>query len=143
MEIFNIGPLEFLFILVLMILLLGPEGMKRGIWQIGKWVREARQSALWKDIRALIRETQDLPVRLVREAGFDEQIEEIHQIANSTIDLYDTPARLPGKVPSPGKRRLRPPHRPGQPQAARSQSPDGETTETSSVETTPDNSPTQ
>lgn len=105
--------MELIFILVLMILLLGPEGMKRTIRQIGELIRDVRQSSLWKDIQILIRETQDLPIRLAREAGFEEQLEEIKRETQINIDLNDADIPRSHESLSSGKRRLRPPQRHG------------------------------
>jgi Sec-independent protein translocase protein TatA len=107
MEILNIGPLELIFIISLMVILLGPEGMKQSIRVVGTWIRNARQSSLWKDVQSLNREAKELPIRLAREAGYEEHIAEIRRNTQITVDLYETPARQPGDVRSPGGRRLR------------------------------------
>jgi Sec-independent protein translocase protein TatA len=113
MEIFNIGPLELIFIIALMIIVLGPEGMKQTVRTVGTWIRKTRQSSVWKEIQSATREVEQLPVRLAREAGYEEHIAEIKKNTNIQIDLYDQPARQPGDSPSHGSRRLRAPQKRG------------------------------
>jgi Sec-independent protein translocase protein TatA len=115
MEFINIGPGELIFILVLMIILLGPVEMVRLARRAGLLIRDIKQSALWNEIRKIEREARDLPVQLVREAGFEEQMEEIRQ----SMRIPDEPikpseeqpgdARSPGTVPPRKTGKLRPP----------------------------------
>lgn len=79
MEIFNIGPMELILIVLLMFILLGPTEMIRLTRQAGVLFRKASQSSLWKELKKFSNEVQELPTRLVREAGFEEQMEEIRQ----------------------------------------------------------------
>jgi sec-independent protein translocase protein TatB len=79
MQIFNIGPVELILILLIMFILLGPEGMIKTARQIGKWVRELVRSPIWKDIMGYSREIRELPTKIVRETGLDEDLEEIRR----------------------------------------------------------------
>jgi Sec-independent protein translocase protein TatA len=121
MEIFNIGPGELIFIVVLMIILLGPIEMIRLTRRAGELIHAAGQSALWKDLQKLDREARELPYKLAREAGFDEQMEEIRKGTRISLDLYNMPEAPPGEVRSPGSGRLRPPQRRGMPAEARTE----------------------
>lgn len=121
MEILNIGPLELIFILAMMILFLGPKDMARLARQAGESIRSIRRSSLWNDIMKFDREIRDLPVQLAREAGFEEQMEEIRrstEIPPLEIGAAEAaalvPEKTPGEVRSPGSR-LRPPMRRGTP----------------------------
>ena len=79
MEILNIGPVELILILLIMFILLGPEGMVKTARQIGIWIRKLIRSPIWKDIMGYSREIRDLPTKLVRETGLDEDIKEIRK----------------------------------------------------------------
>jgi Sec-independent protein translocase protein TatA len=136
MEIFNIGPGELIFIVLLMIILLGPVEMIRLIRRAGELIREAGQSALWKELRKIDREARELPFKLAREAGFEEQMKEIRRSTQVSLDLYNMPEKSPGEVRSPGTGRLRPPQRRGAPVAARTESAAEDSQETISAETT-------
>ena len=47
MTLFNIGPVEFIAILIIMFLVLGPEGMVKAAYTIGSWIRKTVRSPLW------------------------------------------------------------------------------------------------
>ena len=79
MQIFNIGPVELILIVLIMFILLGPEGMIKTARQIGTWVRQAIRSPIWRDIMGYSREIRDLPTKIVRETGLDEDLKEIQK----------------------------------------------------------------
>ena len=72
MNIFGIGPLEIIFVLIIGILVLGPEGMIEAGRKFGKFLRSIITSSWWQNIRKGITEIQYLPQRLMREAELDE-----------------------------------------------------------------------
>ena len=78
---FNIGPLEFILILVIMFIFLGPEGMVRMARQIGTWIRQAVRSPMWTEIMGYSREIRELPTKIVKESGLDEDLKEIQAAA--------------------------------------------------------------
>ena len=84
MQIFNIGPVEFLLILLIMFILLGPEGMIKTARQIGGWIRQAVRSPIWRDIMGYSQEIRELPTKIVRETGLDEDLAEIKKTAQLT-----------------------------------------------------------
>lgn len=86
MQIFNIGPVELLLILLIMFILLGPEGMIRTARQIGAWVRNTIKSPIWRDIMGYSREIRELPTKIVRETGLDEDLEEIRKSTQEATD---------------------------------------------------------
>ena len=77
MQIFNIGPVELILILLIMFILLGPEGMLKTARQIGTWIRQLVRSPVWRDIMGYSREIRELPTKIVRETGLDDDLEEI------------------------------------------------------------------
>jgi len=84
MQIFNIGPVELILIILIMFILLGPERMIRTARQIGTWIRNLIKSPIWRDIMGYSREIRDLPTKIVRETGLDEDLKEIQK---TTQDL--------------------------------------------------------
>jgi sec-independent protein translocase protein TatB len=86
MELFNIGPVEFLLILIVMFILLGPDGMIRTARQIGSWIRQIIRSPIWKDIMGYSQEIRELPQKMVRETGLDEDLAEIRKSTQAATD---------------------------------------------------------
>jgi Sec-independent protein translocase protein TatA len=84
MNIFGIGPLEILFVLIIGILVLGPEGMISAGRKLGKFLRSIIHSDWWQNIRRGISEIQYLPQRLIREAELEE-LNELRQLTNESF----------------------------------------------------------
>ena len=72
MNIFGIGPLEIIFVLIIGILVLGPDGMINAGRKAGKFLRSVIKSTWWQNIRKGVSEIQYLPQRLMREAELEE-----------------------------------------------------------------------
>lgn len=72
MEIFGIGPLELIFILLIALIILGPEDMVKAGRTIGRFMRKVVTSSEWKTIQQASREFRYLPNKLMREAGIED-----------------------------------------------------------------------
>ena len=72
MNIFGIGPLEIIFVLIIGILVLGPDGMISAGGKMGKFMRSIIHSKWWQNVRKGVSEIQYLPQRLMREAELEE-----------------------------------------------------------------------
>ena len=92
MNILGIGPLELVFIVVIMILVLGPEQMVSTARKTGAFFRKVVKSPLWHTIMDTSRELRDLPTRIVREAGIEEELKEIKSSTDSLKDLKNISA---------------------------------------------------
>ena len=95
MNIFGIGPLEIIFVLIIGILVLGPEGMIETGRKLGKFLRSIIKSTWWQNVRKGVSEIQYLPQRLMREAELEE-LNELRDLAKNNFpsigrsDLIDT-----------------------------------------------------
>lgn len=77
MKFFNIGALEFLFILLLALIVLGPRKAVKTAGEIGRWLKEFLSSPFWKDLQATSKEIQDLPKKIMDEAEIQKTIDEL------------------------------------------------------------------
>lgn len=77
MEIFNVGILEIVLILVIAVIVLGPDGMVKSAHSMGVWLRKIIKSPIWAQLMDTQRELRDMPTRFVREAGLEEDIKEL------------------------------------------------------------------
>jgi len=91
MEILGIGPLEFFFIVVLMLVVLGPKDMVKVGRQIGALIRRVIRSPMWQSMMSASQEIRDLPTKLVRESGLEEDIQELRK---STQQVSMDPLKL-------------------------------------------------
>lgn len=89
MEIFNIGPLELLLIVVLALIIFGPEDLVKFSRSAGRWVYKASKSDFWKSVVGTSKEIQDLPKQIMREAQIEETMKEF-----SAMNASKSPAGL-------------------------------------------------
>ena len=88
MEIFGIGPLEFLFIMLLALIILGPKDMQKIGKDIGQGLNKLVKSDTWKTVRQASEKVKTLPNDLMRDAELEElkrsfknSLEETNKIA--------------------------------------------------------------
>ena len=72
MEFLGIGPLELFFIVVIALIVLGPKDMVKAGRTLGRWLRSLVTSPSYRTIQQVSNDLRNLPNRLMREAGFDE-----------------------------------------------------------------------
>lgn len=72
MNIFGIGPLEFVLIMLIALIILGPKDMGKAGMAVGKFLRKVITSEEWRILTRASREITSLPTRLMREAGLEE-----------------------------------------------------------------------
>ncbi len=72
MDILGIGIPEIIFILIIMLIVMGPNDMVKMGRTIGKLVRRVMLSDTWQAVRKTSQELREIPTRFVREAGLDE-----------------------------------------------------------------------
>ncbi|MFO8036172.1 MAG: hypothetical protein R6U57_06065 [Anaerolineales bacterium] len=72
MNILGIGPLEILFVVLIGILVLGPEGMVETGRKLGQFIHSVATSKWWQSVQSGVDEVQNLPHKLMREAEFEE-----------------------------------------------------------------------
>lgn len=77
MDIFGIGPLEFLFVLILILLVAGPKDIGKGARALGRGLNRLYRSANYQMVRRVSQEIRNLPARLAEEA----QLEELKEVA--------------------------------------------------------------
>jgi hypothetical protein len=77
MDIFGIGPLEFLLILLVALIIFGPNDMAKAGRTFGQFLRRLVLSDEWRIITRSAREFRHLPDRLMREAGVEDLKDEL------------------------------------------------------------------
>jgi Sec-independent protein translocase protein TatA len=72
MNIFGLGPLEILLILLVVLILFGPKDIQKAGKTIGTMLNKLVRSDGWRAVTQTSRELKNLPNRLMRESGLDE-----------------------------------------------------------------------
>ena len=101
MEILGVGASEFVFILILALIILGPKDMQKAGRTIGKWLRKFVTSDSWRVMRQTSNELRNLPNRLMREAN--EELKDVQTIGKElkdTADLVSGTPKKPGDAPT-------------------------------------------
>lgn len=80
MEFLGIGPLEFFFIIIIALIILGPKDMVKAGKTIGSFLRKVLTSEGWQTVQAASRELRNLPEKLMNEAGIEDIQEEMNSI---------------------------------------------------------------
>lgn len=79
MEILGVGPLEIILVIVLALVVLGPQDMVASARKMGAWVRKIARSELWREIMDTSREIRQIPVTLIRDSGLEETVNDLRQ----------------------------------------------------------------
>jgi Sec-independent protein translocase protein TatA len=77
MQIFNVGVLEILFILILAFVVLGPRKTIKTARDVGVWVRNLAKSPIWRDIVSASNEIRELPKKLMDDVELQRMVEEL------------------------------------------------------------------
>src|SRR5512146_2184169 len=75
--IFSIGIPEILIVIVLALIIMGPQDMVVTARKLGRWVYKVYHSPTWRMIMSTSQEIRELPTKFVREAGLEDTMEEI------------------------------------------------------------------
>jgi len=103
MEVFGIGPLEFLFIFIIILLVLGPKDIEKTARNLGKGLNRIYRSPNYQVIRKASEEIRNLPARLAAEAQLDElkemtDFKEIEKDLTEAVKTINTAAADPLKA---------------------------------------------
>lgn len=85
MDILGIGPLELIFILIIALIVLGPSDMVKAGRTIGKYLRRIVTSPTWRAVTKTSSELRTLPNKLIREAGLEDDLKEIEEVAKQAL----------------------------------------------------------
>jgi Sec-independent protein translocase protein TatA len=96
MKLFNIGFAEFILILIIMLVVLGPDQTIQQMKRLASFVRKVVRSPFWSDILDTSREIKDLPNKMLRESGLDEELAEINRKIRPSIDEIPNSRNIPG-----------------------------------------------
>lgn len=77
MQVFNVGVLELLFILIIAFIVLGPRKAIRSAGEVGRWIKNFTKSPLWREIISTSNEIRDLPNKLMEDAELKQTIEDL------------------------------------------------------------------
>ncbi|HBF40359.1 MAG TPA: hypothetical protein DDW19_00835 [Anaerolineaceae bacterium] len=95
MEILNIGPLELILIIILAVVIFGPEDMVKYSRAAGRWLYKASKSEFWKSVVGTSKEIQEFPRQIMKEAQIEESLKEFKAMSHPTTGVDAEPTILP------------------------------------------------
>ncbi len=101
MDFLGIGPAELLFIFLIALIVLGPKDIVKASKTVGSILRKIVTSPQWRTINQTSREIRNLPNRLIREAGLEDEVEQITQLKKSLPDLNKERLKLTSELTIP------------------------------------------
>ena len=113
MEIFNVGILEFLFILLLAFLVLGPKKTVELAGEVGRWIKEFVKSPVWKEIIRTSNDIKDMPRKIMDDVEIQKTIDEIERSTRAVNEQLHQPVdelKNVGKIlPPESEAQMKPP----------------------------------
>ena len=85
MDLLGVGPLELIFVLIIVILVIGPKDLGKTAKTLGRFLNRVYKSDEWKALTEASRTLRTLPNRLAREA----ELEDLNKIKESIKDTAD------------------------------------------------------
>jgi Sec-independent protein translocase protein TatA len=96
MDLFGIGPLELMFVLVIALIIFGPNDMVKAGKTAGRFLRKIVTSEGWQTFQQTTKEMRTLPNKLIRDAGLEEFEQEFKRLRpSSLLDNQIAPIRKP------------------------------------------------
>ena len=89
MELFGIGPLELMFIFIIILLVIGPKDIEKTSRNLGKMINKVNRSPNFQVVRKASEELRNLPARLAREAQLEE-LKELTDLSDVKKELQET-----------------------------------------------------
>jgi len=90
MDFLGIGPLELMFILLILFILINPKDIQKTGQSIGRTLRKIVTSESYRAVHMTGKELRNLPNKLIREAGIDEATQDIPNLKDIGDDLTQT-----------------------------------------------------
>lgn len=97
MDILGVGPMELVLVLILALLIFGPEDLVSAGRKMGRFFNKIVKSETWMAVRSISREMRNLPNKLAREAELEELSKDLQ---NQTIAPPPRPTSTSTTSPS-------------------------------------------
>lgn len=94
MNIFGVGPLEIIFILIIALIFIGPQDIGKYARSAGRFLNRFYRSDTWRLFRETSRNIRTLPNRLAREAALEELEDIKRTIEDTTGELHEVQNQL-------------------------------------------------
>ena len=105
MNFLNLGLPEVIFIIILALIIFGPNNMVKSAKEVGAFLRKVTKSPYWQEVWATKRELDELPKMLAKEANLNETIRDLDNTVknasgstNSFVSEFLKEVNQPNKI---------------------------------------------
>jgi len=88
MKVFNVGALEFVFILLLAFIVLGPEKAIKAAGDVARWIKGLTSSQFWQDLVSTSKEIQEIPRKLMEDADIQNTIADLDRYTGEIRNTF-------------------------------------------------------
>jgi Sec-independent protein translocase protein TatA len=92
MQVFNLGFGEIIFVLLIAVVVLGPERITVFSRKAGQWIRAMISNPLWQDVVSTSNEFRQLPNKLMEETGLQSDLDDLN------IEVTDLDQAISGEL---------------------------------------------
>ncbi len=90
MNFLNLGLPEVIFIIILALIIFGPNNMVKSAKEAGLFLRKVTKSPYWQEVWATKRELDELPKMLAKEANLNETIRDLDNTVKNASTSTNT-----------------------------------------------------
>ena len=101
MEFLGVGPLELMFILLLVLLVFGPKDIARMARSFGHFLNRLYRSENYKIMQKTSEELRNLPNRLAQEARLEEELKQLEEVKRELNDAGQSIGQPPAPAGKP------------------------------------------
>jgi len=87
MQVFNVGVLELLFILVLAFIVLGPKKAIMAAGDVGRFIKKLTTSSFWREIITTSSTIREFPKKLMNDNEIQKTIEDLDRSTKEIIQV--------------------------------------------------------
>lgn len=105
MNFLNLGLPEVIFIIILALIIFGPNNMVKSAKEVGALLRKVTKSPYWQEVWATKRELDELPKMLAKEANLNETMRDLDNTVknasgstNSFVSEFLKEVNQPNKI---------------------------------------------
>ncbi len=114
MQIFNLGLGEIFFVLLIAVVVLGPQRIVSFSRRAGLWMRAMVHNPVWQEVIATSRELREIPNHLMVDTGLQAEIDVLNadlvKVNNNLAEEcqigQDDPSLPPSRVESDGENKM-------------------------------------
>jgi Sec-independent protein translocase protein TatA len=79
MKFLNVGALEFVLILLLAFIVLGPKQAVKTAGDVGRWIKKLMSSQFWRDLVSTSQQIQELPRKMMDDAEIENTLRDLER----------------------------------------------------------------